>query len=70
MMTLFGAGATDNADEAGAAAAGQGDTGNSLTRITKPASLFKGRYKICDPRSPRSTGPRCCASGPPTTSSN
>ena len=45
MMTLFGAGATDGADEAGAAAAGQGDTGNSLTRITEPASLFKGDYE-------------------------
>ena len=44
MMKLFGAGATDNADDAGAAAAGQGDTGNSLTRITEPASLFIGDY--------------------------
>lgn len=45
MMKLFGAGATDGADETNGAAAGQGDTGNSLTRITEPASLFKGDYE-------------------------
>jgi len=43
MMKLFGAGATESADEA-RAAAGQADTGNSLTRITEPASLFEGDY--------------------------